>query len=249
MTSAVFERSSNTTSAPAARSSPTPWLPVATAIARALPAAAQAMSSGVSPMTTTRSGRSTRGPPHASTRATALASSALRSRRVVTKCAAGKVSPEVEVLQLHARGRLIVAGQQRQIHVVARQQRVEQRADAGHHAFARTGFLELAGEVTKVYVGEASEIGSIAGDAVFDCGVREDQGIGATGHRDAAECIGNREELLEGESHRAGACAAGEHKRAVDVEENESGRDAQGFRLRRERFRRADLSPTVPLRS
>src|SRR5919198_2142513 len=169
--------------------------------------------------------------------------------RGVTKRAAGKVSPEVEVLQLHACGRLVVAGQQREIHVVARQQRIEQRADAGHHPFARTGFLELAGEMTQVDVGGASEIGSVSCDAVFVSGVRENHGIRATRHRDAAECIGNREQLLKRESHRAGACAAGEHKRAVDVEENESGRDAQGFRLRRERFRRADLSPTVPLRS
>ena len=55
-------------------------------------------------------------------------------------------------------------------------------------------------------------------------GLRDDPRVGAAGHRQRAERIGDAELLFEGARQRSSAGAAREHKRAVDVEEKERDR-------------------------
>jgi hypothetical protein len=133
--------------------------------------------------------------------------------------------PQVEVLELDLRAGLEVAGQQGEMKVVARRQRVEQRADAGHDPLAGPRLVELLGEVMNVAVGETRELGRIRANAVRGCSVGQNAGIGAAGHRHVAKRITDREQLVEGEGHRPYSSAAAEHKRTVDVEKDQFGRD------------------------
>ena len=169
-------------------------------------------------------------------------------RRIVAKRAARKVAPQIEVFELETSARLVVAGQQREIDVVTRRERIEELADPGHEAFARHARLvQFDGEVANVGVSKAREAGRIGRDAVRSRRVVENPRVGAAGHGHALEGIRDCEDLLEGERHRSASGAAGEHKRTVDVEKDECG----GVRLslRRERCRRAALWPTVLRRS
>ena len=50
-----------------------------------------------------------------------------------------------------------------------------------------------------------------------------DPRIGAAGHRHVAHRVGDAELLFEGARQRSCAGATGQHQRAVDVEEKESG--------------------------
>src|SRR5205823_2321970 len=59
------------------------------------------------------------------------------------------------------------------------------------------------------------------GNVVGQRRVRQNPAVGAAGHRDAAKCIGDAEQLLEGAGHGAPSGAAREHKRAVDIEEDD----------------------------
>ena len=54
--------------------------------------------------------------------------------------------------------------------------------------------------------------------------IGQDPGIGTARHLDIAERVGDRKELFECARHGPLAGAAGEHKRAVDVEEEDGGR-------------------------
>ena len=51
--------------------------------------------------------------------------------------------------------------------------------------------------------------------------VRQNPGVGPAGHRDVPEPVGDGEQILERTRHGALAGAASEHKRAVDVEEED----------------------------
>ena len=75
----------------------------------------------------------------------------------------------------------------------------------------------------EIGVAETRERARIVRDAVRRGRVRQDPRVGAAGHRDAVEGVADAEHVLERARHRPAAGAAGEHKRAVDVEENECG--------------------------
>ena len=109
--------------------------------------------------------------------------------------------------------------------IVARRECVEQRADAGHDALARPRLVELLRQVVNVAVGETGELGRIRADAVGGHGVGKNAGVGTAGHRHVAKRITNREQLVEREGHRPHSSAAAEHKRTVDVEKDQFGRD------------------------
>ena len=223
-TCSVSDKSVNTTSAPAARSSSIEWLPVATAIDRAPPACAHATSSGVSPITTELD---------AGDRGSAAFGNARERPRqqpvaigsVIPECAAGEVAPEIEVFELDPCRLLVVAREEREVHIVARGEPVEQFAHARHDTFARAGPLQLVCQPREVGTSEGGERCGGRWNAVSRSGVGENPRVGAPGHMDARERVADRKDIIERERHRAGACPAREHKRPIDVEKQDCGRD------------------------
>src|SRR5207237_10524052 len=106
---------------------------------------------------------------------------------------------------------------------------------------------ELDGEMMKVSILETVQRRRIERDTVRRGRVVQNPGVGASGHRDAVEGIGDGEYVLESPRHGAAAGATSKYKRTVDVEEDE-GRSARPS-LRRERCRRAAPWPTALRRS
>ena len=81
-------------------------------------------------------------------------------RGLVAKRTAGKVFPQIEVFELEAGAGFVVAGEQREIHVVSSGERVEQFADAGHQPLSVDAcVLELDREMTEVRIAESQEVG------------------------------------------------------------------------------------------
>src|SRR5437660_1847261 len=146
---------------------------------------------------------------------------AVAVRRIVSECAAREGPPQIEILQFHPRGVLVVAGEEREVQVAPRCERIQQRADAGHDSLARSWLLELGLEISQVKVRKPGEL--CRRNAVRRGCVGEDPAVGASRHWNATERVSNAEQILEGARHGAPSSAAREHKRAVDVEENESG--------------------------
>src|SRR4029077_14587856 len=111
-------------------------------------------------------------------------------------------------------------------------QRVQQRADTRHDAIAPAANRSRAsvfaggdfgGEVPHIDVRETREVRGVSGNAVRRRGIRQDPRVGASGHRNVVERVGDREELLVRRRHRPPAGAAGEYKGTVDVEQNQGG--------------------------
>jgi hypothetical protein len=76
-----------------------------------------------------------------------------------------------------------------------------------------------------VATGEMRELGRICANAMRGRSVGQNARVGAAGHRHVAKRITDREQLVEGEGHRPHSSAAAEHKRTVDVEKDQFGRD------------------------
>src|SRR5437868_13500034 len=75
--------------------------------------------------------------------------------------------------------------------------------------------------MTEVATGKPGQLRG--GYAMEGGSVAQNPAVRASRHRNSAERIGDAEQILEGARHGTPSGAAREHKRAVDVEENESG--------------------------
>jgi hypothetical protein len=63
---------------------------------------------------------------------------------------------------------------------------------------------------------------------VGDYGLRDDPGVRAARHRHTAKAVAHAEDLFEGTRQRARTGSAGEHKRAVDIEQDEGDQSSAG---------------------
>ena len=142
--------------------------------------------------------RQSSGRPHARARSSAKGTSALRSAASSPNAPQREVAPQIEVLELDPRAFLEVAGQQPEEHVVARGQRVEQVADAGHDGLRRRvpGSLDLLREVGDVAIAQRSRATRRRAASDPARPHRQDRPVGAAGDRDAVEPIGMAEELF-----------------------------------------------------
>ena len=84
---------------------------------------------------------------------------------------------------------------------------------------ARPGLRQFIREILEIERLELDEIRR--GDAVRRGRLRDDPGVGAAVERDAVKGVPHAVEIFERARHRAAACAPGEHKRAVDVEQQD----------------------------
>ncbi len=82
-----------------------------------------------------------------------------------------------------------------------------------------TDFVREPGEV---YVAEPRPLLRAMEHTMRGRGLRKDPRIGPASHRHAGKAVADPEDILEGGRHRTHSGAACEHKRAVDVEKEES---------------------------
>src|SRR5213083_708823 len=73
-------------------------------------------------------------------------------RRVIPERAAAEVSPQVEVLQFHARGFFVIPGEKREVHIGTSGEFVEEPADTWHDALAWSRPVELCRQMSEVGV-------------------------------------------------------------------------------------------------
>src|SRR5262249_22897727 len=109
---------------------------------------------------------------------------------------------------------------------------------------------QLRGQVIKIQGLERVE--RRGWDAVIDCRLRQNPGVGSAVEWDAAEGVRDTVEVFERTGHSSAARAAGEHKSAIDVKKKECLQDraaASAVSLHRVRCRRAALWAMVPHRS
>jgi hypothetical protein len=142
---------------------------------------------------------------------------------VVAERPPAEALPEPEAVQLHAGPVAVVAGQQREVDVGHRVERLEQRLDPRQRAMVPgTRVLDLLREQGDVARPELAGLRLAGGDAGALAGPREDELVGAPRERDLGQRVGDAEGLLEGAGHRPLAGAAGQHERAVDVEQQQA---------------------------
>src|SRR5262249_26597879 len=102
---------------------------------------------------------------------------------------------------------------------------------AWHHTLSRARLVDFLVEELQVTIGKLRYTRIVAGDSVHGQRIGEDPRVGAARHRNAAEGLGDPEELLKRARHRAQAGAAGQYESAVDIEQEKCGRGAQSVGL------------------
>ena len=92
------------------------------------------------------------------------------------------------------------------------------RAHAGHDALPRARLVDFNGEFLQIRFAKRSGASFIARNLMSCCGLRENPGVGATGHWNAGQALTNTEHILECRRHRPRTGASGEDERPVDIE-------------------------------
>ncbi len=117
-----------------------------------------------------------------------------------------------------------VAGEQRREHLRARIQRFEQRPDAGKHPLLHVNgggrVLQRLDQPFEIAPPEAPKICAFNIDPRSRGALLENTFVGAAGHRDAIECAGDAEHILECPIHRATAGTARSNECSINIEQN-----------------------------
>ena len=153
-------------------------------------------------------------------------------RRIVAVSPAPEVPPQIEVFELDPGTSLEIAGEQREKHIVPPMQDVEQFAYAGHDGFdtgmpsemrigrAASGPLDFLAQVRDVLIAKAREQWLVEREPGARSDVGQNAAIGPSRDRNARQTVRTGDQVCARAADRANAGTAGQHERAVDIEED-----------------------------